>query len=87
MKCLNPNCNETEHEPGAKYCHCCGQKFAPKWLASIREFRTNGQILQTEWKRLRLRQKEEKDYSISGWFRLLRDWFKVWKEYFVNFFR
>lgn len=25
MKC--PNCNETEHEPTAKYCHVCGTKL------------------------------------------------------------
>lgn len=24
MKCPNPNCNETEHEPSAKFCHACG---------------------------------------------------------------
>ena len=29
MKC--PNCNETEHEPTAKYCHVCGSLMAPKW--------------------------------------------------------
>lgn len=22
-----PNCNETEHEPGAKFCHMCGYRF------------------------------------------------------------
>ena len=26
MKC--PNCNETEHEPTAKYCHVCGAPLA-----------------------------------------------------------
>lgn len=24
MKCSNPNCTETDHEPTAKYCHACG---------------------------------------------------------------
>ena len=24
MKCPNPDCNATDHEPGAKYCHKCG---------------------------------------------------------------
>lgn len=24
MKCLNPQCGCTDHEPGAKYCHRCG---------------------------------------------------------------
>ena len=26
MKC--PNCNETDHEPSAKFCHVCGAKLA-----------------------------------------------------------
>ena len=30
MKCPNPYCNETEHEPTAKYCHVCGSLIAPK---------------------------------------------------------
>lgn len=34
MKCSNPNCNETDHEIGAKFCHLCGQ---PLPNDSIRE--------------------------------------------------
>lgn len=34
MKCSNPNCNETDHEIGAKFCHVCGQ---PLPNDSIRE--------------------------------------------------
>ena len=30
MICPNPYCNETEHEPTAKFCHVCGSLLAPK---------------------------------------------------------
>ncbi len=30
MKCPNPNCNETDHEDGAKFCHRCGTQLVSR---------------------------------------------------------
>jgi formylglycine-generating enzyme required for sulfatase activity len=42
MKC--PNCNSTEHEPNARFCHVCGRQFdsEPKENSSVRVFNVNG---------------------------------------------
>ena len=30
MKCPNPQCNATDHEPGAKFCHKCGASLTTR---------------------------------------------------------
>lgn len=43
MKCSNPNCKETNHEVGAKFCHVCGAPLIPNSIdeKSGRETSTN----------------------------------------------
>lgn len=47
MKC--PNCNETDHEPSAKFCHRCGAKLtnSGKTINEVKTFKDNLQPVRT----------------------------------------
>lgn len=75
MKC--PNCNETEHEPTAKFCHVCGRKLDPL----RREFIEQGLRITGDLERkIRDAQNDADDYYVPKWIKILR-----WSLLFIIF--
>lgn len=66
MKCLN--CNETDHEPTAKYCHVCGGVLDPE-RAKLLDY---GKKVQESWEEMRRRQDAMDDHPVSWWSKVLR---------------
>ena len=66
MKC--PNCNETDHEPTAKFCHTCGCLLDPEKS----QFLDHGKRVQESWKEMRRRQNAKDDRPVSWWCIVLR---------------
>ncbi len=73
MKC--PNCNESDHEPMAKFCHNCGSLLNPEAHEASKKLMAHGKKVQEAWERMRLRQaaeEEEESSSRSWWNKTLR---------------
>ena len=72
MKC--PNCNETEHEPGAYYCHVCGKVIDPegfKWSQELQEY---DKYFQESWERFKMEQQRKAEAKPANpwWVKMLR---------------
>ena len=67
-----PNCNATEHEPTAKFCHVCGQVLDPEREAFSRKLLEQGQRMQETWNRIHLQQDAEDEDSGFRWAKVLR---------------
>lgn len=66
MKC--PNCNETDHEPTAKFCHVCGGVLDPERTKLL----DHGKRVQESWEEMRRRQNAKDDHPVSWWSKALR---------------
>lgn len=67
MKC--PNCNESDHEPGAKFCHNCGSVLNPEAFEASKELMAHGKTVLEAWERMRRRQAAEEDSSSRSWWK------------------
>lgn len=70
MKC--PNCNETDHEPTAKYCHVCGGVLDPEGIELSKKLLEHGRRVQQSWDDMGQRQNAEDNYSGFRWSKVFR---------------
>lgn len=66
MKC--PNCNETDHEPAAKFCHMCGGVLDP----DESKFLDHGKGPHESCVEKQPRQNVMNDHPVSWWSKILR---------------
>jgi len=79
MRCSN--CNETDHEPTAKFCHVCGQKFASASSESSRNYIEQSRRLTGDLgRKIRDAQNDADDYYVPKWIKILR-----WSLLFIIF--
>ena len=70
MKC--PHCNETEHEPGAIYCHVCGYILDPEKAELSKILLKQGRNVQDTWERMRRQQESDAVNTNPKWTKPLR---------------
>lgn len=70
MEC--PNCNETDHEPTAKYCHVCGGVVDPERLEFSRKLLDHGRRVRQSWDEMKRCQNVEDHYSGFRWSKVFR---------------
>jgi len=70
MRCLK--CNETDHEPHARFCHVCGHKLDDEREDFSRDLHAHGKTVQETWDRLRNNQEYQNVNTESRWPQMFR---------------
>jgi len=70
MRC--PNCNETDHEPHARFCHVCGHKLDSEREDFSRDLRAQGKSVLETWERLRSIPDDQDVDTEPRWAKVLR---------------
>lgn len=72
-----PNCNETEHEPNAKFCHVCGAELSGLISSMLRDIKAIdlGLPSGTKWANMNIgasRPEDTGSYFALGFCRIIR---------------
>lgn len=70
MRCSN--CNTSDHEPDAKFCHVCGSQLGSRREDFSRELLAHGKRVQETWDRLRNNQNDQNEYTEYRWVKVFR---------------